>query len=120
MTPLPRPVNSSWSRILVSVAAALALGLPGIFAAAGMPAKWEMPPGWTETRGGEGGKVIRVTTLAARGAGSLGEALAANGPRVIEFTVAGVIDLGGKSFNVSQPYLTIAGETAPSPGVTLT
>lgn len=80
---------------------------------------WETPPGWTATRGGEGGKVWHVTTLAARGPGSLGEALAADGPRVVEFAVAGLIDLGGKSFNVTRPGLTIAGETAPSPGVTL-
>jgi len=82
--------------------------------------KWEMPPGWTDTPGGDGGKTIRVTTLAAQGPGSLGEALAAEGPRVIEFAVGGIIDLGGHSLRLTQPYLTIAGETAPSPGITLT
>lgn len=87
--------------------------------AAEKPPSWQPPPGWTETRGGLGGKVIRVTTLAARGAGSLGEALAASGPRVIEFSVAGPIDLGGRSLVIAQPHVTIAGETAPSPGVTL-
>ena len=81
---------------------------------------WETPPGWTETRGGAGGKVIRVTTLAAEGEGSLGAALAAEGPRVIEFAVAGIIDLGGKTVLLQQPAVTIAGETAPSPGITLT
>jgi hypothetical protein len=80
---------------------------------------WETPPGWADTRGGDGGKVFRVTTLATRGAGSLAEALAVDGPRVIEFGVAGLIDLGGKSLSVVEPYLTIAGETAPSPGITL-
>ncbi len=89
-------------------------------AAEGSPAAWETPPGWTETRGGAGGKLIRVTTLAATGAGSLAEALAAEGPRVIEFSVSGVIDLGGQSLNVVQPYITVAGETAASPGITCT
>lgn len=84
----------------------------------GAPA-WETPPGWTATRGGEGGRVLRVTTLNATGAGSLSDALAADGPRVIEFTVAGTIDLGGKSLSVRRPQVTIAGETAPSPGITL-
>jgi hypothetical protein len=83
------------------------------------PTTWETPPGWTDTRGGAGGKTLHVTTLAATGAGSLAAALATDGPRIIEFDVAGTIDLGGKSLSVSRPYVTIAGETGPSPGVTL-
>jgi hypothetical protein len=81
---------------------------------------WEPPPGWTQTRGGEDGRVFRVTTLAGRGAGSLAAALGATGPRKIEFTVAGVIDLGGRSLGIASPHVTIAGETAPSPGITIT
>ena len=82
--------------------------------------EWQTPPGWTDTRGGHGGKIIRVTTLAASGPGSLAEALATEGPRVIEFTVTGTINLGGHSLKLAQPFVTIAGETAPSPGITLT
>jgi hypothetical protein len=81
---------------------------------------WATPPGWTETRGGAGGKVLRVTTLAATGPGSLAAALAAEGPRIIEFAVAGIIDLREKSLRVTKPFVTLAGETAPSPGITLT
>jgi hypothetical protein len=81
---------------------------------------WETPPGWTETRGGASGQTLRVTTLAASGPGSLAAAIATAGPRVIEFTVAGIIDLGEKSLKVTQPFVTLAGETAPSPGITLT
>lgn len=81
---------------------------------------WELPPGWTETRGGDGGQVVRVTTLAPKGEGSLAAAIAAKGPKVIEFAIAGVIDLDGHSLAFTQPGLTIAGETAPSPGITLT
>jgi len=81
---------------------------------------WQTPPGWTATRGGAGGKTMRVTTLAATGQGSLAEALATDGSRVIEFAVGGVIDLGGRSLRVAKPNVTIAGETAPSPGITLT
>ncbi len=90
------------------------------FAANDPAPPWETPPGWTETRGGSDGKVIRVTTLAAQGSGSLAEALATAGPRVIEFTVAGIIDLGEHSLKITHPNLTIAGETAPAPGITLT
>jgi hypothetical protein len=47
------------------------------------------------TPGGRGGQVLRVTTLAASGKGSLAEALRAKGPRIVVFEVGGVIDLGG-------------------------
>ena len=71
------------------------------------------------TNGGEGGKVIRVTTLAKDGPGSLAEALAGTGPRIIVFEVGGAIDLERSSLRIDQPYVTIAGQTAPSPGITL-
>jgi pectate lyase len=72
-----------------------------------------------KTPGGRGGQVIRVTTLAARGPGSIGEALAAKGPRIVVFEVGGVIDLGRKAIKVEEPFLTIAGQTAPAPGITI-
>jgi|APCry1669188879_1035177.scaffolds.fasta_scaffold13684_2 hypothetical protein len=76
--------------------------------------------GWAaQTPGGRGGKIIRVTTLAADGPGSLREAVQAKGPRIVVFEVAGVIDLGRSVLDIREPYLTIAGQTAPSPGITL-
>jgi hypothetical protein len=76
--------------------------------------------GWAGgTPGGDGGAVIRVTTLAGAGPGSFRQAVTAKGPRTVVFDVAGVIDLGRKSIKIVEPFLTIAGETAPSPGVTL-
>jgi hypothetical protein len=78
------------------------------------------PPGWTVAHGGDGGKVLTVTTLEPEGPGSLGAALAAEGARRIEFKVAGVIDLNFRSYRIKNPDVTIAGETAPSPGITLT
>jgi hypothetical protein len=71
------------------------------------------------TPGGRGGKIVRVTTLAPTGPGSLKEALQTKGPRVIVFEVGGVIDLAGETLVAREPFLTIAGQTAPSPGVTL-
>lgn len=88
-------------------------------AAAATPPAWETPPGWTETRGGAGGSVVRVTTLSAEGPGSLAAALATPGPRIVEFDVAGDIQLDGRNLKIEHPFLTIAGETAPSPGITL-
>lgn len=76
--------------------------------------------GWAaETPGGRGGRIIRVTTLAASGPGSLREAIEAKGPRIIVFEVGGVIDLGRSVLTISEPFLTIAGQTAPSPGITI-
>lgn len=77
-------------------------------------------PGWAVgTMGGQGGRIERVTTLAAAGPGSLRAALDAPGARTIVFEVGGVIDLGGESLRIRHPFVTIAGQTAPSPGITL-
>jgi hypothetical protein len=81
------------------------------------------PPGTRafgdETLGGIGGTVVRVTTLAPTGAGSLREALDLEGPRVIVFEVGGIIDLARARLVIDEPFVTIAGQTAPSPGITL-
>lgn len=76
--------------------------------------------GWAaDTAGGRGGRIIKVTTLASEGTGSLREAINADGPRIVVFEVGGVIDLDRKTLKVRKPFLTIAGQTAPSPGITL-
>jgi pectate lyase len=76
--------------------------------------------GWAaHTPGGRGGKIIKVTTLAPTGPGSFIEAVETKGPRIIVFEVGGVIDLNRQTVRVREPYLTIAGQTAPSPGITL-
>ncbi|MES1158379.1 MAG: pectate lyase [Terricaulis silvestris] len=76
--------------------------------------------GWAATTpGGRGGQIIRVTTLAGDGPGSLREAVEAHGPRIVVFEVGGVIDLNMHTIVVHEPFLTIAGQTAPSPGITL-
>lgn len=71
------------------------------------------------TQGGAGGRIIRVTSLDANGPGTLREALDAAGPRIIVFEIGGVIDLGRTSLEVRSGEVTIAGETAPGPGITL-
>jgi len=75
--------------------------------------------GWAaHTPGGRGGQILRVTTLAADGPGSFAQALATPGPRIVVFEVGGVIDLGMKELRITEPFLTIAGQTAPQPGIT--
>jgi hypothetical protein len=73
----------------------------------------------TNTPGGRGGRVIRVTNLNSQGPGSIGEALSARGPRIVVFEVGGVIDLNTASLTISEPFVTVAGQTAPSPGITI-
>jgi hypothetical protein len=72
-----------------------------------------------QTPGGRGGKILRVTTLAPNGPGSLLEAINADGPRIVVFEVGGVIDFEQHEIRIANPYLTVAGQTAPSPGITL-
>ena len=76
--------------------------------------------GWgAATPGGRGGKIVRVTNLDADGPGSFKAALEAKGPRIVVFEVGGVIDMGRVVLTLREPYVTIAGQTAPSPGITL-
>jgi len=76
--------------------------------------------GWAaNTTGGRGGKILRVTNLEADGPGSFKAAIEAKGPRIVVFEVGGVIDMKRKELNIREPDLTIAGQTAPSPGITL-
>ena len=76
--------------------------------------------GWAAaTPGGRGGRIIKVTTLANDGEGSLRAAIEAAGPRIIVFEVGGVVDLQRRTLKVAEPNVTIAGQTAPSPGITL-
>ena len=73
----------------------------------------------TSTRAGSGGKILRITNLNPQGPGSLREALGAKGPRIIVFEVGGVIDLQKQSLRIEEPFVTVAGQTAPSPGITI-
>lgn len=97
----------------------VALLLP-VHAALAADAAFDGAQGWAaSTPGGRGGELLRVTTLAADGPGSLAEALRTSGPRTVVFEVAGVIDLGLQEIRITEPFLTIAGQTAPSPGITI-
>lgn len=71
------------------------------------------------TTGGSNGEIVKVTSLDKAGPGSLAEALETTGKRTIVFEVGGAIDLELSVLNIAHGDLTIAGQTAPSPGITL-
>ncbi|KAG7094600.1 hypothetical protein E1B28_005425 [Marasmius oreades] len=71
-------------------------------------------------RGGRGGKVVKVTTLADSGTGSLRWALTEQaGPRTVVFDIGGVIQLNSR-LTISDSQVTLAGQTAPGKGIAIT
>jgi pectate lyase len=68
------------------------------------------------TPGGRGGRVIVVTSLEDSGPGTFRAACEAEGPRIVLFRVAGIINLKSP-VNIDHPFITIAGQTAPGDGV---
>jgi hypothetical protein len=74
------------------------------------------------TPGGRGGSVCRVTSLSDAAwpavAGTLRHCVEnSQGPRFVIFEISGTISLSQGPLFVKNPYITIAGQTAPSPGI---
>jgi len=80
--------------------------------AAGVPAFPGAEGFGARAKGGRGGQVLFVVNLNDSGLGSLRAACETKGARMVVFRVSGLIDLKSP-IRVKEPYLTIAGQTAP-------
>ena len=118
-------MNGNGIRYRVGSTARTALAGALLWGACGMAAAGERLPAFpgaegfgAYARGGRGGRVIEVTNLNSDGPGSFQAAVAAKGPRMVVFRVGGVIPLR-RTVQVREPFLTIAGQTAPGDGICL-
>ncbi len=70
------------------------------------------------TPGGRGGKVLLVKSLDDSGPGTLREACESKGPRMVVFRTGGLIELKSP-LQIQEPFITIAGQSAPGGGICL-
>ena len=127
ITELAQQIVSTGQALALGEAAAPATPAPAVPAPQGTGAQGvgalhpaaDPPEGFgAASRGGEGGRVITVTTLADSGPGSLRQALEATGPRIVQFAVEGVIELTNR-IRVASGQVTVDGSTAPGEGITV-
>jgi pectate lyase len=110
--------SHSLRSFLPAILAALAVA-PGTVPAAAPTAVSSPAEGFgSDAKGGAGGQVIEVTSLADSGPGSLRAALATQGPRLITFAVAGTIPLESR-LRCTSGQVTLDGSSAPGTGITL-
>ncbi len=108
-----RSVANSAAWLTLACCATVANALPVVPGAVGFG---------LETPAGRGGNIVHVTTLAAEGPGSLKACIA--GPKKPPYARTCVFDVGGviqlrEYLRITKPFITIAGQTAPPPGISL-
>ena len=120
----PRPI---WLALAAAVMACSGQAQGGADAQ-GAGETWQAPqtpafPGaegyGSRSKGGRGGRIMQVVSLADAGPGTLRECIEAIGPRTCVFRVSGVIRFTDKPPRIRHPFITIAGQSAPGAGITL-
>ena len=111
-------VRMCLNRLPVTIIGVALLLLPLVSQAKELPAFPGAEGYGANTPGGRGGKVILVTNRNDSGPGSLRAACETKGPRIVVFRIAGVIDLE-TPVEITEPYITIAAQTAPGDGICL-
>jgi len=81
-----------------------------------MPAYRPQYESHADTIGGRQGTILRVTKLSDDGSvGTFRWAVTQNFPRIVVFDTSGTISIN--QIEVTTPFMTIAGQSAPSPGI---
>lgn len=116
---ISRKVSPRWAAIASCfrrIAAVAALCMIGVPIAVALPTFPGAGGGGAASLGGRAGIIYEVTNLNDSGAGSLRAGLALKVPRTIVFRVSGTIAITS-SLDITEPYVTIAGQTAPGGGI---
>lgn len=108
----------SFYRLSLILICAVSVMLGSVSIVAGIPVFPGAEGFGVHTPAGRNGKIYRITTTASSGPGSLAECLKAGGARVCIFERSGTITLD-EDIIIKNPYLTVAGQTAPPPGITI-
>ncbi|HQH28009.1 MAG TPA: hypothetical protein PLP17_11480, partial [Oligoflexia bacterium] len=116
-TPQPAPSSSPSPMPSASPSPTPALpGIPVFPGAAGFGTRTPAGSGRHQTP--PSAAIYRVNSLADRGSGTLRQCVEAAGARTCVFEVSGRIELASE-LRAVNPFLTIAGQTAPAPGILL-
>lgn len=122
MKPSSHAIARSLRQALGRCRVSTMVGLAAILSVTPLPAAIPAFPGaegfGANAIGGRGGRIIDVTNLNDAGEGSLRAAIEAEGPRIVVFRIGGTIELKTELV-LANPFITIAGQTAPGGGTTL-
>lgn len=119
-------MNKKFQRILSAFAVfVFVLGNANYVGASSVRAVVAVPPAFpgaegfgANSLGGRGGRIFEIENLNDSGAGSLRACVEASGARTCVFRTGGLIVLQS-ALRIVNPYITIAGQTAPGGGITL-